>query len=386
MTHTDPDDSKQQPSLSANRVSLENLFAQNQIDLRRGVLFDQPPGPMPGTMEFDRVEGMLLGLAIGDALGNTSEGMLPRVRQRVHGEITDYLPNRYARNHPVGLPSDDTQMAFWTLEQLIADGRLDPEALADRFAHNRIIGMGQTVRKFQGRRRWWNLPWYRCGVKSAGNGALMRIAPVLLPHLSTGSADLWIDVVTAAIITHNDSASTAACLAYVSMLWQLLQMGTAPAPQWWLDQYLLVARELEIDDSYQPKAILFETYRGTLWQYVSERVSDAWTRQMDALSACNAWCSGAYLFETMPSALYILMNHAHDPEEAIIRAVNDTKDNDTLAAIVGAAVGALHGRRALPERWIEALLGRTSTNDDSHVFELLSQARQLWWPDATERP
>ncbi|MFN2137402.1 MAG: ADP-ribosylglycohydrolase family protein, partial [Candidatus Promineifilaceae bacterium] len=27
------------------------------------------------------------------------------------------------------------------------------------------------------------LPWHRCGVASAGNGALMRIAPVLIPHI-----------------------------------------------------------------------------------------------------------------------------------------------------------------------------------------------------------
>jgi ADP-ribosylglycohydrolase len=43
----------------------------------------------------------------------------------------------------------------------------------------------------------------------------------------------------------------------------------------------------------------------------------------------------------VPTVIYILMRHGHDPEEAIVRAVNDTKDNDTVAAIVGAAVGAL---------------------------------------------
>jgi ADP-ribosylglycohydrolase len=53
------------------------------------------------------------------------------------------------------------------------------------------------------------------------------------------------------------------------------------------------------------------------------------------------------LLETVSTVLHILMRHAGDPEEAIIRAVNDTKDNDTIAAIVGAAVGALHGLRAV---------------------------------------
>ena len=73
------------------------------------------------------------------------------------------------------------------------------------------------------------------------------------------------------------------------------------------------------------------------------------------------------------------MRHADDPEEAIIRAVNDTWDNDTIASIVGAAVGALHGRQALPKRWIENLSGRTRSSDDGRVFELIDLARERFW-------
>jgi hypothetical protein len=62
---------------------------------------------------------------------------------------------------------------------------------------------------------------------------------------------------------------------------------------------------------------------------------------------------------------------------------SDTKDNDTIAAIVGAAVGALHGRSALPERWIAGLTGRTSNEsgrvDDGRIFELIEQARRRFW-------
>lgn len=64
-------------------------------------------------------------------------------------------------------------------------------------------------------------------------------------------------------------------------------------------------------------------------------------------------------------------------EEAIIRAVNDTCDSDTIAAIVGATVGALHGEASLPARWRDNLLGQTAEADDGHVFELLDQAEAL---------
>ena len=49
---------------------------------------------MPEGFDFGKVEGMMLGLAIGDALGNTSEGMLPSARQGRFGEIRDFRPNR----------------------------------------------------------------------------------------------------------------------------------------------------------------------------------------------------------------------------------------------------------------------------------------------------
>ena len=80
----------------------------------------------------------------------------------------------------------------------------------------------------------------------------------------------------------------------------------------------------------------------------------------------------------IPTVLYILMCHGHDPEEAIVRAVNDTRDNDTVAAIVGAAVGALHGEDALPYNWRQGLLGRTRENDDGRVFALLDHAETLF--------
>ena len=96
------------------------------------------------------------------------------------------------------------------------------------------------------------------------------------------------------------------------------------------------------------------------------------------LQACDQWLSSAYLLETVPSVLYILMKHGGDPEQAIVRAVNDTWDNDTAGAIVGAAVGALHGARALPAGWRARLSGRTGHDDDGHVQELLKKARRRW--------
>lgn len=100
--------------------------------------------------------------------------------------------------------------------------------MAERLFRERIFGIGSTMKQFL-RNYKSGLPWEQCGAPSAGNGALMRIAPILIPHLKTGMTDLWDDAVRCAMLTHNDAMSTAACVALVSMLWQLLAMSAAGA-------------------------------------------------------------------------------------------------------------------------------------------------------------
>jgi ADP-ribosylglycohydrolase len=315
---------------------------------------------------------MLIGLAVGDSMGNTSESQVPSERRRVHGEIRDYLPNRHADGRRVGLPSDDTQLAFWTLEQLVKDDGVRPEMLAARFeSGGRIFGIGATVRSFL----WeWSQTrdWLKAAQESAGNGTLMRIAPVLLPHLRTPTAALWADAALAGAVTHNDYASNAACVAFVAVLWEALAAEPPVAAGFWLDRFTEVARVLEGESArYTPRVPGYSTRSTSCWAFTKEVVERALEDGVSAVEGCNDWYSGAFLLETVPSVLFVLERHGNDPEDAIIRAVNDTRDNDTVAAIVGAAVGALHEIEALPERWRNGLLGRTAEADDGRVGHLL---------------
>ncbi len=355
----------------------ESLLVAGNIRLSRGPLFEQTPKALPANFEFDKIEGMMLGLAIGDSLGITTEGLLPSERRARHGELRHYIPNRYVKVRK-GFPSDDTQLAYWTLGQLLRDEGFEPDHMADCFCNKRIFGIGLTVRTFI-RNRKAGLPWYECGPQSAGNGALMRIAPILIPHLRTASPILWADTALAASLTHNDAGSTACCLAFVNLLWHLLRGRQPHEPQWWLERFVAVAKEVEGHTQYRARGGLYSGYEGSIWRFVEEKVGEAWSQRLSIEEACNRWHSGAFLLETMPSVIYILMRHGDDPEEAIIRAVNDTKDNDTIAAIVGAAVGALYGKKGLPSRWINDLSGRTTDSDDGKVFELLTAAQEKWF-------
>ena len=372
--------------LSPRQMLLSGLVKDGTLRMcwDRGVLGQALPS-RGRRASLDRVRGMMLGLAIGDALGNTSEGKLPGVRRSRYGEIQNYVPNRHAGGRQVGLPSDDTQLAFWILQHLLEHGRIEPESLAELFCSHKIFGSGHTLRAFA---RAWRVEknWKKATQPSAGNGALMRTAATLLPHLREGSSDLWVDAVLATAITHNDPAAIASSVAFVGMLGDLLAMDGPPAASWWVERFVARARPIEGEaTAYEPRGgPLRGKWRGPLWRLVDEKVPPA--IGLPLIEAAETWYSGAYLLETVPSVLHILARHAADPREAIVRAVNDTKDNDTIAAIVGAAVGALHGEQALPAEWREGLLGRVVADiPDRRVFDLLDEAGRRFVHDEPRR-
>ena len=356
----------------------------------------------------DCIRGMLMGVAIGDALGNTSENMSPSLRRETYGpiygdargDIRDYLPNPRENMQAVGLPGDDSQLTFWTLESLLRRGQLDPAAVADAFTRrDRIYGIGATITAFLLSYRLDKTDWFEAGRPSAGNGALMRISPVLLPHLRAPTGALWRDVVAATILTHRDEAAVAASVGFVGLLMGCLarsagnsepedelaggparpkaqtEGGTtvAPPPRWWPEAFLRYARAVETDAAYD-SLVERDPFCGSLCDRVEQALFPAIDAEMSVSEFAGSWRSGAYLIETIPCVLYILAMHSGDPEEAIVRAVNDTWDNDTIASVVGAAVGALHGEEALPVRWREGLLGRTREADDGHVQGLIERA------------
>lgn len=341
-----------------------------------------PDAPAPHPVGLDqRVRGLLLGLAMGDALGYPTEGIVPP--KRPGGTIRDYLPNRHAGWRAVGVPSDDTQLAFWTLAVLLERQRLDPARVMEEFGKTPVFGGGGTCEKAIARSRGGR-DWRTAGLAGWGNGALMRIAPVLLPHLRRlpgGSRALWDDVAVGTTLTHACPSSLAACVGHVGLLAELLALplGSAlPSPRWVPETFLRYAGDLDGGELLDPEAPQLRGTRVSLTALVRQEVLRAVDEGWELRRGLDRWYSASRIWETVPAVLFLLAHHAGDAEEAIVRAVNDTKDNDSIAAIVGAAVGVLHGASALPQRWHDGLLGRTRAADDGQVQALADEAVRRW--------
>lgn len=362
----------------AVRRRLEQLFSSGQIDLADlPPPLSEPAGREGGHLPAHRVRGILLGTAIGDALGNTSESMTASRRRAQYGEIREYLPNRHLGGVAAGLPSDDTQLSVWTLEALLDAGQPDADSIAAAYRRYPMFGMGQTMRGFLdalGHPSKLGDVW-EARQRSAGNGALMRIAGAFLPHAWTLDAGTLDTVALTSALTHDHASSTGACVAFARILGEILWRGNSVPNGFFWETYVETARVVEGQQQLHSR-VPGDAYCGPVWQLVADRVPVALRNSRSTVAACNRWYSGAFVLETVPTILFLLERYRDDPEEALVRAVMDTWDNDTVAAIVGAVLGALHGEDAFPARWRDGLLGRTTSNDDGKVQAILGRLRQ----------
>jgi ADP-ribosylglycohydrolase len=205
---------------------------------------------------------------------------------------------------------------------------------------------------------------------------MVRIAPLILPHAVNGGVGLWSEVALATAVTHNDPMAIAANIAWVALLWRLLNADVPESPAEWLETYTEVLRVLDHGQSYESRVSSgpLQHWRGSLSQLLDAEVRPAVQRATPTRDAAHRWHSGAFLLETVPTVLHIVSQLGHDPREAMLAAVNDTRDNDTIAALVGAAMGAAHGTSWIPTEWREPLLGRTRDDDDGAYFDLVERA------------
>ncbi|MCY9786559.1 ADP-ribosylglycohydrolase family protein [Nocardiopsis sp. EMB25] len=297
--------------------------------------------PLPGTAD-DRAVGVLLGAACGDALGVPYEFGPPlpadRVPEMVGGGLGPYAPGEY---------SDDTQMAVCVAESLRDhDDPLAPEALAATaraFLRWRAEGAtdigNQTARVLGGAEHAWRsddvarvmtegaAELYASGVRSAGNGSLMRTGPLALAYLD----DPWGLAAAArrySDLTHGDPLAGEACVLWCEGVRHAVVDGDLAGVRAGLN-------------------LLPEDRR------------DAWSGWLGEAEERppHAFGDNGFVVRALQAAWSAI---THEPDgftgalRAAVRAGNDT---DTVAAIAGALLGARWGAGEIPGEYVSAVHG-----------------------------
>lgn len=279
----------------------------------------------------ERYRGCLLGLAVGDALGGPVEFMSAAEIREIHGQLREMTGGGWLDLAP-GEFTDDTQLALVIARSIARLGRVDLADIAAGFVAWHQSGpkdvgntTAQSIKALIAGVSWRDAGRETdraTGGHGAGNGSLMRTAPIAL---ACGSDRQMLDRASREVssITHGNRLATEACVAFDRALAAVLAGSAEP-----------LAAAAEVDDAEVRALVL----------------------AVPGL-ARHAVRSGGFVLETLQAALWSFARH-DDFEETVVEAVNLGGDTDTTGAVAGALAGAYYGAAAIPERWLAVLQGR----------------------------
>ncbi|ADO59614.1 ADP-ribosylglycohydrolase family protein [Paenibacillus polymyxa] len=264
------------------------------------------------------IKGAIYGIQIGDALGAAVECLSKNGIRKRYGKVEDYKSGIWGIPYFLktkGSGTDDTRLSFAVLRGLLKD---NPETgLTKEFNKERVkfLHIGRTLfYAYLLHGTNWKCTAKRVHSilkgKTAGNGALMRTLPVALLY------DSWDDIVTLttlqAEMTHLHPISTQSCLIYNRVAF-------------------LIMNQVSIRDAIM-EATKRTDYENTFLQ----------TPKLPP---------NGYAFHTLIWVLYWLY-HSETFEEAVIGAVNEGGDADTIASLVGGIAGLYYGFNSIPGRFL----------------------------------
>jgi ADP-ribosylglycohydrolase len=285
----------------------------------------------------DKVQGCILGLAIGDALGYPTEFMsLSQIHEQYGPNgVQDFEPSS---DHPPGTFTDDTQMSIAVAEALIEAGHSGIDNLM-RVMSRRFVEWSESPDNDRAPGATClagchNLKrgdhWRDAGIKdSKGCGSAMRAAPIGLFYRDL---DRTLEVACASsLLTHAHPTGVAAA-AGAAIAVKLLLDGTQPE--------VLITRLIEITGH------LDQDYRNKILQ-VNGVLAEAPADAMRVLG--EAWIGE----EAVACALYCFLKSPDDYAKTVLTGANTSGDSDSIACIAGGLSGVFNGIEKIPTSWVD---------------------------------
>jgi ADP-ribosyl-[dinitrogen reductase] hydrolase len=290
--------------------------------------------------QIQRFRGSLLGLAVGDALGTTLEFKPPGISP----PLTDMIGGG-PFHLEAGEWTDDTSMALCLAESLIERQGFDPVDQLARYlrwyrqgylsSNGRCFDIGMTVLVALRRFEQTHEPY--CGSTdplSAGNGSLMRLAPVPLAY-ACRPADAIERSGESSRTTHGAAAAVDACRYLGGLIVGVLK-GTS--------------KEALLADHYSPIPGFWEAHP------LTSEIGDVAAGSFKRRHPPEIRGTG-YVVRSLEAALWAF-HQSESFREGCLLAVNLGDDADTTGAVYGQLAGAFHGEHGIPDTWRATLAHR----------------------------
>lgn len=289
------------------------------------------------TDEFVRYQGSLIGLAVGDALGTTVEfqrpGTFRPVEEMVGGGVFGLPPGAW---------TDDTSMALCLAESLVECDGFDAKDQMERYVRwyrsghlsstGRCFDIGnatlEALLRFEKTGEAFSGSY---DPSRAGNGSIMRLAPVPLYY----GNDL-VEAVRWSAVSSRTTHGAAECVDACRLLGAMI----ASAAKGMEKEVLLGANTFDNLWSKEPLAPkIDEIYRGSFkHRQPPQEIQGT-----------------GYVVQSLEAALWAF-HHTSSFQEGAILAVNLGDDADTTGAVYGQLAGAYYGISGIPERWVDMII------------------------------
>ncbi len=287
-------------------------------------------------MDLNRYRGCLLGLAVGDALGTTLEfqppGTFTPVMDMVGGGPFGLQPGQW---------TDDTSMACCLAESLVVCQGFDPQDQMDRYLRwyregywsstGSCFDIGTTIRAALQRYEASGNPLAGSpDPQTAGNGSLMRLAPVILVYAR--HPEVAIEYAGGSSrTTHAAPAAIDACRYFGGLLIAAL--------------HGIPRREI-LAGSYSPVGGAWQG--GALVAEIAAVAAGSFRRKPPEIRGTG------YVVQSLEAALWAF-SQSVDFRQGCLMAANLGDDADTTAAIYGQIAGAYYGVSGIPSDWVEKI-------------------------------
>jgi ADP-ribosyl-[dinitrogen reductase] hydrolase len=284
-----------------------------------------------------RFRGALLGLATGDAVGTTVEfqspGSFERIDDMVGGGPFKLRPGEW---------TDDTSMALCLAESLVEKKAFDPTDQLERYtrwanqghlsSNGNVFDIGNTVRAALTKFAQTKQPY--CGSRdalSAGNGSLMRLAPVPLFYVQDASEAIERSG-DSSRTTHAAPTAVDACRYFGGLI-----AGAAQG----------VSKRDLLSDRYSPQENYWQ--KNHLEPEIEEIAAGSFKRKEPPEIVATGFC-----VKSLEAALWAF-DRSDSFKAGCLLAVNLGNDADTTASIYGQLAGAYYGEDGIPEGWLRKL-------------------------------